>query len=111
MATLTLPQTADPFTTHTSNVVPLRSERSSVSVQVGARTRPRSVAFATWSRWDWMEAAVLSALSWLGGFLVEGLIHCAFVNHAGDPKLIQQILNDRKLTAQAELHRAQDSRP
>ncbi len=90
-----------------SNVLPFRSGRSSTPIdgdgQRRAELRPRSA--------NWAEAAIPSALSWLGSLVIEGLIHCAFVNHAGDPNLIQQILDERNLKAEAQLRRTPEVRP
>ena len=116
MATSTSPRPAAFFATHASNVVPLRSGRSSTPIMRVVRTRAeprrRSAIFETKSYWGWTEVAILSALSWLGSFVVEGLIHCAFVHHAGDPRVIQQILDEQKRAAKAEIRRtAQEIRP
>ena len=109
MATSISPRTAAFFEEFGGNVVPLRPGRSSTPIVRAGRSRaePRCrKAFAFQSCWDSTEAAILSAVSWLGTLVVEGLIHCAFVNHAGHPKVIQQILDDRAMTANAERRRS-----
>ena len=104
------PRTAALFNGQASNVVRLGSGPSSAPKPRADRSRAeprrRPANDTIGSVWGWTESAILSALSWLGSLVVEGLIHCAFVNHAGHPKVIQQILDDRAMTANAERRRS-----
>lgn len=96
MATPISSQTAFLTSHPASNVLPFGSRSSSTPIggagRRRAKHRPRSATGA--------EKAISSALSWLGSLAIEGLVHCAFVHHAGDPHLIQQILDERNLKAE-----------
>ena len=58
----------------------------------------RSFAAALVLACDWVEAAALALLAWLGSFILTGLVHCAFAHYVGDPDLLKRLHEDQART-------------